>query len=144
MVFHSKKEFLKLYAYTMHDYPLAIHLDLDFLMLQPMDELFDAFFQPDAHTKHIAHAMWPAGQNWTGRIETMFTRDYPMAPPGRPVEKVGMQGGFLIVRPNQTAYDELVHLIRQGNFKGGWHDETGKVHYPGVRRYTAFRCCCCG
>ena len=127
----AEKEFLKLYAYTMHDYPLAVHLDMDFLVLKPMDELFNVFFQPDEDTKEIPHAMWPADRHWTGRIESMFTRDYPMAHPGRETVKVGMQGGFWIVRPNQTAFDEMVGLIKQGNFEGGWYD--GKVHYPGCK-----------
>ena len=128
----QEREFLKLYSYTMLEYPLVVHLDLDFLVLKPMDELFDAFFQPDSDTKHIQHSMWLHERQWIGRIETMFTRDYPMAKPGQQAVKVGMQGGFLIVRPNQTAFDELVGLIRQGNFKNGWHDGTGNVHYPGV------------
>lgn len=127
----AEKEFLKLYAYTMHDYPLAVHLDMDFILLQPMDEILDVFFLPDHATKEIAHAMWPAQRQWSDRIESMFTRDYPMAHPGREPVKVGMQGGFWIVRPNQTAFDEMVAIIKQGNFQGGWFD--GKVHYPGCK-----------
>jgi hypothetical protein len=49
--------------------------------------------------------------------------------PGREPVKVGMQGGFWIVRPNQTAFDELITLIRRGQFSKGWFD--GNVHYPG-------------
>ena len=130
----QEKEFLKLYSYTMQEYPLVVHLDIDFLVLKPMDDLFDSFFESDAKTKEIPHAMWPKDRQWTGRIEAMFTRDYPMSKPGREVAHVGMQGGFFIVRPNQTAFDELVHLIRQGNFKAGWYADTrdgGRVKYPG-------------
>lgn len=125
----QEKEFLKLYAYTMHDYPLAVHLDMDFVVLRPMDILFDPFFLPDDETKYIRDAMFPADRQWTGRMETMFTRDYPMGHPGREPAKVGMQGGFWIVRPNQTAFDELVAIIKQGNFNAGWYD--GNVKYPG-------------
>ena len=125
----QEKEFLKLYSYTMHEYPLVVHLDMDFIVLKPMDVLFDNFFLADDATKYIPHAMWPAERQWQGRIETMFTRDYPMGAHKRPSVRVGMQGGFWIVRPNQTAFDELLGIIRQGNFEGGWYD--GNVHYPG-------------
>jgi hypothetical protein len=125
----QEKEFLKLYAYTMHGYQVVVHLDMDFLVLKPMDILFDSFWEPDEAEKWVPHAMWPEHQRWKGRIETMFTRDYPMSKPNRAAEKVGMQGGFWIVRPNQTAYDELVEHIREGNFQSGWFD--GKTKYPG-------------
>eukprot|EP00977_Amphora_coffeiformis_P002022 scaffold381_cov178-Amphora_coffeaeformis.AAC.11 len=129
----AEKEFLKLYSYTMHDYKVVVHLDMDFIVLKPMDTLFDSFFEPDEATKEIPHAMWPHERQWTGRIETMFTRDYPMGQPGRETVEVGMQGGFWILRPNQTAFDEMIALIRQGNFEGGWYDDRGpkKVKYPG-------------
>eukprot|EP00977_Amphora_coffeiformis_P002024 scaffold381_cov178-Amphora_coffeaeformis.AAC.13 len=130
----QEKEFLKLYSYTMQEYNLVVHLDIDFLMLRPMDDLFDAFFESDEETKEIPHAMWPNDRRWKGRIEAMFTRDYPMSQPGREVAQVGMQGGFFIVRPNQTAFDELVHLVRQGNFNAGWYAHTPdgeRVKYPG-------------
>lgn len=65
----------------MHEYSVVVHLDMDFLVLKPMDHLFDAFFQPDEETKNIPDAMWPEDRRWTGRIETMFTRDYPMCEP---------------------------------------------------------------
>lgn len=118
----------------MHDYDLAVHLDIDWLLLKPLDQLFDAFLEPDEATKQIPDAQWPADKQFTGRIESMFTRDYPMGQPGREPAKVGMQGGFWIVRPNQTAFDEMVALVKQGNFQGGWYD--GKVHFPGCKCVT--------
>ena len=38
------KEFLKLYSYTLVDYPIVVQLDLDSLIVQPLDDLFDAMF----------------------------------------------------------------------------------------------------
>ena len=46
-----------------------------------------------------------------------------------------MQGGLLIVRPNQTAFDEILSIIRQGNFHKGWYAETStgqRKQYPYV------------
>ena len=32
---------MKLYSYLLFDYPVVVHLDLDTLVLRPMDDLFD-------------------------------------------------------------------------------------------------------
>lgn len=71
----QEKEFLKLYSYTMHDYPVVVHLDLDVMILRPMDDLFDLFYLPDEETKHIPDAMWPEDREWIGRLDAIFTRD---------------------------------------------------------------------
>jgi hypothetical protein len=74
-------------------------------------------------------------------ISAMFTRDYPMlrikdGNTGKHV-KVGVQGGFLIIRPNITIFNELCQLVLQGNFDAGWYEpdpvrpDKKKVHYPG-------------
>lgn len=41
------KEYIKLYAYTLVQHPVAVVLDLDSLVLQPLDELFDALILED-------------------------------------------------------------------------------------------------
>ena len=37
----QEKELIKLWAYTIIDYPIVVHLDIDTMVLQPMDELHD-------------------------------------------------------------------------------------------------------
>ena len=37
----GEKELIKLEAYTLVDYPIVVHLDLDVLVLKPLDSLFD-------------------------------------------------------------------------------------------------------
>ena len=37
----DEKEYLKLYSYLLSDYPVVVHLDLDTIVLRPMDDLFD-------------------------------------------------------------------------------------------------------
>ena len=37
----GEKEYLKLYSYLQFDYPIVVQLDLDALILKPMDHLFD-------------------------------------------------------------------------------------------------------
>ena len=38
----GEKEYIKLHAYTLVDHPIVVHLDLDTIILRPMDDLFDA------------------------------------------------------------------------------------------------------
>ena len=128
----GEKELLKLYSYTMHEYAAVLHLDLDMIILKPLDPLFDVMLMnDDTHVKEIPHAMRPHDRIRTQRVNAMFTRDYPMGGVGNPPNSIGMQGGFLLVRPNQTAFDELVAIVRRGNFGPppvGWHD--GNTMFP--------------
>jgi hypothetical protein len=52
-------------------------------------------------------------------IDSMFTRDYPMSNSVGNPNKVGMQGGFWLVRPNLTIYDEYRQIILRGDFVPG-------------------------
>jgi hypothetical protein len=137
----GEKEFLKLYSFTLLDYPVAVHLDLDTAILKPLDDLFDVMLLPSNASKHIPAAMWNSttGTNTNGTgthtfthpVNAFFTRDYPMITPGRKVEKVGMQGGFLVVRPDRKVFDEFCKIIMSGAFVPGpgWGGE--KLRYGG-------------
>ncbi|CAB9525001.1 expressed unknown protein [Seminavis robusta] len=64
-------------------------------------------------------------------IQAFFTRDYNLARSSKTnlpdIKRVGVQGGFWMVKPNQTVYHQLVEMIRHGaNFtKGyGWGGPT--------------------
>ena len=127
----QEKEFLKLYSYTLHDYPIVVHLDADTLLNKPMDPLFDAMLQGDDEEKTFGDiAMYPSDRVVRRPIQSYFTRDYPMGTNSmKKPEHHGVQGGFWIVRPNQSAFEEYCHLIREGNFSAGWFDDDTK--YPG-------------
>merc|ERR1712048_426589 len=47
----GEKEFIKLHAYTLTDYPVVVHLDIDTLIIKPLDVLFDAIMIKDTHNK---------------------------------------------------------------------------------------------
>jgi hypothetical protein len=131
----GEKEFLKLYSYTLSEYPAVVHLDLDTVILQPLDDLFDVMLlPPDANlatpaSKLIHHAMWTP--NVTHAVNAFFTRDYPMVNPGRKPDRVGVQGGFLVVRPNQQVFDELCAIIMAGHFVPGPGWGGKKLRYGG-------------
>jgi len=124
-------ELLKLHAWSMTDYPVAVHLDFDTLLLHPLDELLDAIFYPP-HTPegmrardHLQreHIIAPTYRPTTPikdmTIDAFYTKDYNMIPPGRE-HAIGIQGGFFVVRPNTTKREELANMVKTGHFIGGF------------------------
>ncbi len=87
-------EFLKLWAYTLTEYHRVVHLDMDSIIFQNMDELY-------RYDK-----------------EMLYTGDYNMKA-GSPVAPA--QGGFLVVRPSMARFEEYQAIIRKGDHTGaGW------------------------
>ncbi|KAL7499280.1 hypothetical protein ACHAWT_006901 [Skeletonema menzelii] len=138
------KEFLKLYAYTLKE-PVAVILDLDSLVLRPMDALFDVMLMEekeygggDEMRKKKLLNQLPIHRNtrddhdgvtatlYNKRIDTFYTKDYNMINPGG--EKyAGVQGGFLMLRPDEDTFAEYIDLVLQGNYiEGrGWGGKYG-------------------
>ena len=130
-------EFVKLYAYNPqifppHVHPLVVHLDLDFIVTKPMDDLFDVMLHPvdsiqyqQAKSKIYIEkrptksddVLWPNHQ-----VDALFTRDWPQVLPGR---KSMYQAGFQIVRPNQTVFDKMIHVIKVGHYVEGFGRDNG-------------------
>ena len=163
----DEKEYLKLYSYLLSDYPVVVHLDLDTIVLRPMDDLFDimttkttaktktktSLKEDDIERFAQTSTMWMKQNNnntginnktiqWSSsssssslslstknkiltkpeQINFMFTRDYNMVdPPRKEVYQIGVQGGFLVIRPNQRDFDRMVNIILSGGhgFDGG-------------------------
>ena len=138
------RELIKLSTYKLIDHEFAVHLDLDTLVLHPMDELFDAmYFGPQTEEGRrariqLAEVAAPTYINRrnTGNpaksgirnatdvlanitVDAFFTKDYNMIIPGKHEQKVGVQGGFLAVRPSMDTYTHLLSLVYSGEFYGG-------------------------
>lgn len=146
-------EFIKLWAYTLVDHPFVVHLDLDTVVLQPMDELFNAALSGDATSKVMNKdsVMWEdqmkvyndsssSGNSQQKQIDAFFTRDYNMVKSGK--TPVGVQGGFLVLRPSMEAFDEYKAIIREGDFQRGkgWGGEGfgpfyGSMTFQGIIPY---------
>jgi hypothetical protein len=110
-------EFIKLWAYTLTDHHFVVHLDLDTMVLQPLDELFDA--ANIGNTENIDAVMWPNEHHTDSPIDAYFTRDYNMRPAGK--KPVGVQGGFIAVKPSMDVFNEFKDIIRKGDFnQKGW------------------------
>jgi hypothetical protein len=143
----GEKEFLKLYGYNLTDYPIVVQLDIDTLILKPLDPLFDALLQQDGSSSPAAikpleakFAMWK-NQNTNNQmmsVNAFFTRDYnanliykqarKMIPP----DKIQIQGAFLVLRPNPLVLKEYIELIKTGDFVPfrGWTPQG----WGGVRK----------
>ena len=113
-------EFIKLYSYTLFEHPIVVHVDIDFAFYQPMDELFDAMLENTRKDEIVTQ--YPI-QSWPLDIEAFITRDYQQIVPGdtRPL----FQAGFMVVKPNQQVFDELVQVILEGNYVDGWNSTSG-------------------
>jgi len=141
----GEKEFIKLYAYTLEQHPVVVHFDVDMLVLKPMDELFDVLLQSDDQVKTIPSAMWNSRvehpvnafitrdyelnvRGWRdgyGRNPINLGRDAATGPLGRnrTIAQVGVQGGFLVVKPDRKVFDEYIDIILDGHnytLEWGW------------------------
>jgi alpha-N-acetylglucosamine transferase len=75
----GEKEYLKLYSYLLFDYPLVVHLDLDAIVLKPMDDVFDLMLDPTYNSSHFNNStMWTDMDTYDGKVDFVFTRDYNM------------------------------------------------------------------
>mmetsp|Transcript_3699 Transcript_3699/g.8450 ORF Transcript_3699/g.8450 Transcript_3699/m.8450 type:complete len:495 (+) Transcript_3699:165-1649(+) len=123
----GEKELIKLEAYTLTQHPAIVHMDLDTLVLKPLDGLFDWMLAGDEARSFDSSAVtrqFPA-QEIPEKINAFFTRDFNMCGPHKKIKPV--QGGFLVLRPDMTVYNEFVEIIRKGHFTngGGWGGVTG-------------------
>ncbi|CAM9908916.1 unnamed protein product, partial [Discosporangium mesarthrocarpum] len=89
-------ELIKLHAYTLTEYHRVVHLDVDTMVTSNIDELIDM-------NASLVYTTDPA-------MNTRKSR----APP--------VQGGFLLTKPDLSVYEELVAIVRKGNWKlqTGW------------------------
>lgn len=71
------KEYLKLYSYVLFEYPVVVHLDLDCLILKPLDDVFDLMLDPSFDRSRIP-SMWLQPDEIPEKVDFLFTRDYGM------------------------------------------------------------------
>jgi hypothetical protein len=88
-------EFLKLWAFTLIEYHRVIHLDMDSIIFQNLDELYNLNY------------------------ELLFTGDYNMMS-GSPYPPA--QGGFFVIKPSIETFQEFQAIIKKGDHRpgGGW------------------------
>lgn len=115
----GEKEYIKLHAYTILEHSVVVHLDLDTIVLKPLDQLFDAMLNEDNSVKEKPSSLLPImfDKPLPPRVDAFFTRDYNMVKASK--KHVGVQGGFLVLRPSMETYHNYEEIIREGNFVEG-------------------------
>lgn len=134
-------ELIKLAAYKLTGHDFAVHMDLDTLVMHPFDELFNVMYfssNTDEGKRARAQLAEVAAPTYLNRrmtgnpaqtdanmnatellanitVDAYFTKDYNMIRPGtQEPYRVGVQGGFLVVRPSTTTYTHLINLVYSG------------------------------
>lgn len=148
-------EFIKLYAYHLTDHPVVVHWDMDVAVLRPMDDLYDVMIYPSDHPRHVAarssielqHPYEEAvrgggsgsGSGWPDRVDAFLTRDVTSSQPWE--TRTGVQGGFLVARPDASAFDAYVGFITEGDYVGGRGDGSGwaGLGYGGFQGAMAYQ-----
>mmetsp|Transcript_8915 Transcript_8915/g.14855 ORF Transcript_8915/g.14855 Transcript_8915/m.14855 type:complete len:546 (+) Transcript_8915:126-1763(+) len=119
-------EFIKWFPYKMTKFLAAVHVDIDFAFLKPMDELFDAIrFDKDSPEGQLARGKIlreRPNEPLPDKIDAFFTKDWPQVIPGR---KAGYQAGFVVVRPDPSVFTELTEIVKKGNFTDGFGRDNG-------------------
>jgi hypothetical protein len=103
-----------------------------------MDELFDSmlFDKNSIEGKAARQSIRLERHNDTlpDKIDAFITRDWPQVRPGR---KPGFQAGFIVLRTNDTIIQEVVNIVKEGNYtegyghNAGWHS-SGHGIYVGA------------
>lgn len=129
----GEKELIKLEAYTLTEFPLVVHLDLDVLVLRPLDTVFDLLLgRRGSSSSELENVvMWKnqlPGDDTKGALQAAFTMDYNMARPSAQYKPV--QGGFLVIRPSMDVYREFQEIVREGDFRSssGWGGKVGPFY----------------
>ena len=126
--FVGEKELIKLEAYTLLQHPIIVLVDLDVLVLKPMDAVFDLMLSdaPNPDTNNVP-LMWP-DRPLPRPVNIFWTKDYNVVGPGRKDKPT--QGGLLIIRPSLDVYNEFVQIVREGDYheKGGWGKKVGPFY----------------
>ena len=74
----GSKELLKLEAYTFTQYPIVVHMDVDAIILKPLDPLFDAMIGNRNNNNGYANSNKKNGNNTLPNIERMTWPKMPV------------------------------------------------------------------
>jgi hypothetical protein len=139
----GSSEFIKLYAYSLTDFPIVVHWDMDVAVLAPMDDLFDAMIFSKDSTEGMAARNRLERQHpedlLPDQIDAFFTRDITSAQPWE--RHQGVQGGFLVARPSLEVLQQYIDFIRLGNYTPGRGEGSGwnGLGYGGFQGAMAYQ-----
>lgn len=124
------KELIKFEAFLLTEHPVVILMDMDMLVLKPLDDVVDLILHNNPHPeiamRHLQNTSGSDGSNVaTGDIWLLYVHDYFMTKPPYLVNP--SQGGFAILKPNRSIYSEIQQIVLKGDFHDslGWGNATG-------------------
>ena len=131
----GSKELLKLYVYTLNE-SVAVHLDTDMLLLQPIDELFDTILngKSERNREVVTEENRPLPPN-NHPVDFFFTRDYSQGPKNtNDTSRWAVQGGFLVVKTSPSKFRDILNVVLMGRyFKRGWAGSGIGVFWGGAQ-----------
>jgi hypothetical protein len=103
-------ELIKLSSYRLLQYDRVIHLDADVIMLNPIDELFELPYS------------------------LIYSTDPNMATFKKGIDKMPVQGGFIILQPSITDYRGIIHAEMNTEFRKyhGWNSSHIGWYWGGM------------
>jgi hypothetical protein len=109
---------------------------MDTMVMNPLDEALDLLLDRKVPSDAASHIMYPE-RPIPDDIWIMHTGDYAMVWPDMFPKPA--QGGFAILKPNVTIYDEIMEIVREGNWKKwlGWGTE--EAHTGGFYGVETFQ-----
>jgi len=116
-------EFVKLFAYTL-PHEIIVHVDIDYAFYKPMDHLFDAIrYDKDSPEGQAARAKLELERpeekdSLPDIIGSFITRDWPQVAPKK--FPPGYQAGFLVARRDPKVMEDMIEIVREGNYTSGW------------------------
>jgi hypothetical protein len=122
----GEKELLKFEAFKMVQHDAVILIDMDAMVLKSLDEtvdlLLDRKVPPDA-AAHLTHPDQPIPDD----MWILYTPDYDVVWPETKLKPA--QGGFVVLKPNVTIYNEIMDIVRDGQWsrKLGWGAQGANV-----------------
>ena len=141
-------EFLKLWAYTLVDHDIVVHVDTDVFFHKSIDPIFNRMLQlpvvdgtttpPTGSTTSpinslaLLHTHHHTDNNVTLplQIDFLFTRDYhQQSTITTDPTRYGVQGGFFVARPSLAVFDEMKSILLQGQYRE--HDGWGRAYHGG-------------
>jgi hypothetical protein len=137
----GERELIKFEAFTLTEYPIVVLLDLDTLVLKPLDRLFDFLLDtrqlPDPDDLMYVDKPAAVGRNTNVTIpphlDMLFTIDYATVDADADIKP--FQGGFNMFRPNVTVLTDIMEIVREGDYRfdsTGWGGRTGPMFWGGM------------
>lgn len=93
-------ELIKFCAYKLVEYSFALLMDVDTLLLGPVDELYEL-----NRTLLFTKDLFLMGDQY---LDKPNFRDFAM-----------IQGGFILLKPDMQVFEDIMDIIREGDFRPG-------------------------